>query len=99
MITASTYDPSFAPVPMATNLAPQESATRNNTEQSGIQAGGSQTPGSESLHLSIESEVSYANHLARIYPTTKILTVHNAVEGDSMHEYLSGLNFSTNRRN
>ena len=93
------YDPSFAPVPMATNLAPQESATRNNTEQSGIQAGGSQPPGSESLHLSIESEVSYANHLARIYPTTKIPTVHNAVEGDSMHQYLSGLNLSTIRRN
>jgi len=98
MITASTYDPSFAPVPMATNLAPQESATRINTQQSGTQTGGSQPPGAESLHLSIESEVSYANHLARIYPTTKIPTVHN-VEGDSMHEYLSGLNFSTNRRN
>ena len=99
MISASTYDPSFAPVPMATNLAPQESATRINTQQSGTQAGGSRSPGAESLHLSIKSEVSYANHLARIYPATKIPTGHTAAEGDSMHEYLSGLNFSTNRRN
>ena len=28
-----------------------------------------------------------------IYPTTKIPTGHTAAEGDSMHEYLSGLNF------
>lgn len=99
MISASTYDPSFAPVPMATNLAHQESATRINTPQSVSQAGGSRNPGAECLHLSIESEVSYANHLARIYPTTKIPTAHTVAEGDSMHEYLSGLNFSTNIRN
>ena len=99
MISASTYDPSFATASMATNLVPQGSATRINAQQSGTQAGGLRSSGQESLHLSIGSEISYANHLARIYPTTKIPTGHTAAEGDSMHEYLSGLNFSTNRRN
>ena len=78
---------------MATNLAPQQSANRINSQQSGTQAGGSRSPGQESLYLSIESEVSYANHLARIYPATKIPTGHTAAERGSMHEYLSGLNF------
>jgi hypothetical protein len=99
MITTTPYSSLFRPIPNGAQSYPVAPGKQGVSQVGSTAQAASRQGRQESLNISVKSEVTYANFLARMPEVFKNLSKQDSANADSLQTYIKDLAQIINSRN